>query len=403
SLTDDKIVSVNQPLIPIEESLEVPLSVINSVKRNLETLNIDNVLTQTKFAADDYLIQQPPQSLLCLPLCNRGQFLGILYLENNLTIGAFTPERIEVLKLLCSQAAISLENAKLYQKSQDYAKQLEQSLKDLQEAQVQLVQSEKMSALGEMMAGIAHEINNPVGFIGGNITHAEEYLSDLIEHLNLSKKYCLEYYPEIAEHAEEIDLDYLLEDLPELISSMKTGVERIRNISTSMRTFSRSDTIQKVEFNLHEGIDSTLLILKHRLKANDKRSEINVIKNYSDLPQIWGFPGQLNQVFMNLIANAIDVFDETQNIENPQIMITTELTEDKKQVLIKIKDNGLGMTDEVQQKIFEHLFTTKAVGKGTGLGLSISRQIVEDKHGGSLKCYSQLGKGTEFIITIPKK
>jgi predicted ATPase/signal transduction histidine kinase len=399
--SDDSIISTTQTSIPVEESLEVPLSVINSVKRSLKTLNLDDISNQTQFGSDSYLMQQQPQSLLCLPLCNRGEFLGILYLENNLTIGAFTDERVEVLKLLCSQAAISLENAQLYQKSQDYAQQLEQSLKDLQEAQVQLVQSEKMSALGQMMAGIAHEINNPVGFIGGNITHAEEYLQDLIEHLNLYQNYCLEAHPEIAEHAAEIDLEYLLEDLPELISSMKTGVNRIKNISTSMRTFSRSDTDHKVEFNLHEGIDSTLLILKHRLKANEKRSDIQVVKNYGNLPQIMGYPGQLNQVFMNIIANAIDVFDEAKNIENPQITITTELIKDGKNVWIKIQDNGLGMSEEVQQKVFDHLFTTKPVGKGTGLGLSISRQIVEDKHGGILKCSSQVGEGTEFIIQIP--
>jgi signal transduction histidine kinase len=398
---DDETIDFTQQSIPVEESLEVPLSVINSVKRSLTTLKIDDLSSQTQLASDSYFLQQSPQSLLCLPLHNRGQFLGLLYLENNLTIGAFTDERVEVLKLLCSQAAISLENAQLYQKSQEYAQQLEQSLKDLQEAQVQLVQSEKMSALGQMMAGIAHEINNPVGFIGGNITHAEEYLQDLIEHLHLYQNYCLDAHPEIAEHAEEIDLEYLLEDLPELISSMKTGVSRIRNISTSMRTFSRSDTDKKVEFNLHEGIESTLLILKHRLKASETRAEINVIKNYDDLPEIMGYPGQLNQVFMNIIANAIDVFDEASYLEHPQIVIRTALTEDQKQVIIKIQDNGLGMSEEVQQKVFEHLFTTKPVGKGTGLGLSISRQIVEDKHGGILTCNSQLGKGTEFIIQIP--
>jgi signal transduction histidine kinase len=168
-----------------------------------------------------------------------------------------------------------------------------------------------------------------------------------------------------------------------------------------MRTFSRSDTDKKVEFNLHEGIESTLLILKHRLKASETRAEINVIKNYDDLPEIMGYPGQLNQVFMNIIANAIDVFDEASYLEHPQIVIRTALTEDQKQVIIKIQDNGLGMPEEVQQKVFEHLFTTKPVGKGTGLGLSISRQIVEDKHGGILTCNSQLGKGTEFIIQIP--
>jgi signal transduction histidine kinase len=168
-----------------------------------------------------------------------------------------------------------------------------------------------------------------------------------------------------------------------------------------MRTFSRSDTDKKVEFNLHEGIESTLLILKHRLKASETRSEIEVIKDYGNLPDVLCFPGQLNQVFMNLIANAIDVFDEASYLEHPQIVINTALTEDQKQVIIKIQDNGLGMSEEVQQKVFEHLFTTKPVGKGTGLGLSISRQIVEDKHGGILKCSSQLGKGTEFSIFLP--
>ncbi len=393
----------------VEDSLDIPLSIINAVKRSLEILNIENVLNQTQFLSDPYLMQQQTQSLLCLPLCDRKQLLGILYLENNLATGAFTDERIEVLKLLCSQAAISIENAQLYQQSQDYAQQLEQSFKELQSAQVQLVQSEKMSALGQMMAGIAHEINNPVGFIGGNITHAEEYLKDLIEHLQLYQQHCLGLYPDITDHAEEIDLEYLLEDLPELISSMKTGVHRIRNISTSMRTFSRADQAQKVEFNLHEGIDSTLLILKHRLKANETRPDIELIKDYGNLPQVMCFPGQLNQVFMNLLANAIDVFDqssENQSFEEIQahpyqIKISTEVTEDQKQAIVKIKDNGSGMPETVKTKIFDHLFTTKPVGKGTGLGLSISRQIVEEKHGGHLSCYSQVGEGTEFVIEIP--
>ena len=394
SLTDNENITVTQTSMVVEESLEVPISVINLVKRNLETLNIDNVLTQAKLVADDYFMQHKPQSLLCLPLKNRGQFLGILYLENHWTIGAFTDERIEVLKLLCSQAAISLKNASLYQQSK-------LAIAEVQQAQLQLVQSEKMSALGKMMAGITHEINNPLGFISGNLSQAEEYLQDLMDYLKLYQEQFPNPGKAIEEKAEELEVDYLLEDLPEIITSMQTGVNRIKDISASMRIFSRSDTIHKVEFDLHEGIDSTLLILKHRLKASDKRSEINVIKNYSNLPPIWGFPGQLNQVFMNLIANGIDVFDENHNIENPQIIISTEITEDGKQVMIKIKDNGLGMTDEVQQKIFEHLFTTKPVGQGTGLGLSISRQIVEDKHSGTLKCHSQIGEGTEFMICLP--
>ncbi len=404
---DNEGIYCTQQLIPVEESLAVPLSVINLVKRRLEPLNLHEISSQTQLASDDYFIQQQPQSLLCLPLCSRGVLLGILYLENNLATGAFTEERVEVLKLLCSQAVISLENARLYQQSQDYAQQLEQSLKELQEAQVQLVQSEKMSALGQMMSGIAHEINNPVGFIGGNLSPAEDYVQDLIEHLNLYQEKFPEPGEEIEENAEEIDLDYVLKDLPQLISSMKTGVDRITEISTSMRIFARSDQDKKVAFDVHEGIDSTLLILKHRLKANEKRPDIQIIKDYENSSKIMGFPGQLNQVFMNIIANAVDVFDEiSQSRENitanpPKISIKTEIISSRQVVVIRIKDNGCGMSEDVKNKIFDHLFTTKAVGKGTGLGLAISRQIVEEKHRGQLICHSEIGEGTEFVIEIP--
>lgn len=410
SLSDDSIVFVSQQSISLEESLAVPMSVINSVKRSLETLNIDDISTKVQWASDPYFLQQQPQSLLCLPLSNRGQFLGLLYLENNLTTGVFTEERIEVLKLLCSQATISLENAQLYQKSQDYAQQLEQSLTQLQETQLQLVQSEKMSALGQMMSGITHEINNPLGFVSGNISQAKEAIQELLNYLEI---YQQNHPPgeQVKAYAEEVELEYLLEDLPEMLASMQTGVKRIAEISKSMRIFSRGDRDQKVAFDLHEGIDSTLLILKHRLKGNEFHPEIKVIKDYGNLPQIIGFPGQLNQVFMNILANAIDVFDEmsqersmTQMKQNPyRIMLKTNLYPVNQIVKISIQDNGCGMSEEVKNQIFNHLFTTKEVGKGTGLGLSISRQIVEEKHGGNLSCYSQLGKGSEFVIEIPMR
>ncbi len=210
---------------------------------------------------------------------------------------------------------------------------------------------------------------------------------------------------------EEIELDYLLTDLLELIDSMKQGTEPIAEISKSMRTFSRADTIAKVPFKLHDGIDSTLLILKHRLKANENRPEIQVRKNYSNLPEINCYPGQLNQVFMNLIANAIDAIDESNFGKNfaeikaapNQITITTEIDNAKQEVIIHIGDNGMRMRESVKQKIFGHLFTTKGVGKGTGLGLSISRQIVVEKHGGKITFISELGKGTEFVIALAKK
>ncbi|MGC1244812.1 MAG: response regulator [Spirulinaceae cyanobacterium] len=279
----------------------------------------------------------------------------------------------------------------------------------LQQAQIQLVQSEKMSALGQLVASIAHEINNPIGFINGNLSQSEEYSEDLINHLQLyqNKPECLS--SEIKEHAEEIDLDFLIEDLPKVITSMKMGTERIVNLSKSLRIFSRADSNQPVSFNVHDGIDSTLTILTHRLKADTQRPEIRVIKEYGALPQVECFPGQLNQVFMNLLSNAIDSINEAcygrSYLEIKacphQIIITTEIKEDQHSILISIKDDGLGMSTEVKNKAFDHLFTTKKVGKGTGLGLSISRQIVVDKHKGKLHCIASPGEGAEFVIEIP--
>jgi signal transduction histidine kinase len=286
---------------------------------------------------------------------------------------------------------------------------LTQALETLQNTQLQLVQSEKMSALGNLVAGIAHEINNPIGFVAGNLKMAREYVGDLFELIELYQQYYPNPEPQIEQQIEEIDLEYLRDDLPKLFNSLKIGSERIRNISTSLRTFSRGDTEHKIPFNIHEGIDSTLLILRHRLKASESHPAINIIKNYADLPLINCYSGQLNQVFMNLLANAIDALEESnqersfEEIEDNlnQIEITTSLTADKKSVAIKIADNGLGISEELQQRIFDNLFTTKAVGKGTGLGLSIARQIIVEKHEGSLNFNSEIGKGTEFVIEIP--
>uniref|UniRef100_UPI00342CBF63 trifunctional serine/threonine-protein kinase/ATP-binding protein/sensor histidine kinase n=1 Tax=Okeania sp. SIO2F4 TaxID=2607790 RepID=UPI00342CBF63 len=387
--------------IPVESSHNVPLTLINRVKNTREHLVLENAKEVNDYAGDAYIQQHQPQSVLCLPLIDRGQLIGILYLENNQARGAFTSDRIEILNLLCSQAAIALQNAQLYEKEQ-------QALIDLQQAQLQLVQSEKMATLGNLVAGIAHEINNPIGFLGGNVHAAQEYVQDLLAGLSLYQEHS-HLSDEIVEELEELDLEFIAEDFPKLIASMQAGCDLIRNISKSLRTFSRTDTYKKTEFNVHDGIDSTLLILKYRLKANQERPAIEIVKNYGDIPEIKCYPGQLNQVFMNLLANAIDALDQSnagktyQEIEKEHNRITmgTALSEKKKSVIVQISDNGMGMPEEVKARIFDQGFTTKEVGKGTGLGMAIARQIVEEKHGGKIICDSELGKGTEFIISLP--
>jgi predicted ATPase/signal transduction histidine kinase len=389
---------------PLETAQDLPVSLVRYVQQTLKTLVIDDATLETAWAGDSYVIQRQPKSLLCAPLLDRGKLLGLLYLENHLTAGAFTNDRVEVLNLLCAQAAISLENARLYQN-------LQHSLDELQAAQLQLVQSEKMSALGNLVAGVAHEINNPLGFIEGNLHLALDYVRDLFGLISLYQKYYPQPAAAIEEELETIELDYLQEDFPKLLHSMEQGADRIRNISTSLRIFSRADSDRPVSFDLHEGIDSTLLILKHRLKANGKRGAIEIVKEYGEVPPLEGFPGQLNQVFMNILANAIDALEESadqlpEERRDPHaplgcIQIRTETINEADRVCIRISDNGVGMSPQTQQHIFDRLFTTKAVGKGTGLGLSIARQIVEEKHSGAIACSSTLGQGTEFAIALP--
>ncbi|MHC0062237.1 ATP-binding sensor histidine kinase [Nostoc sp. UIC 10890] len=676
---------------PVEDSPDLPVSLINTVKRNLQPVVIIDATVHPQLINDPYIQQQQPKSILCIPILHQGKLLGILYLENNLATGAFTSDRVKLLNLLCAQAAISVENARLYRNSQNYAQQLEQSLaklqaseirfqnltnnipgmvyqfrlaadgststpyvssgcldlyglepesvmtgicslyamnhpddqpaiaqalaysaqnmtpfeeewriitpsgivkwiqsaarperqadgaiiwdgvvidisdvynelrlrkqaeaslakereflnaiihnitdgivvcdangkltlfnkatrefhglpleslpaeewaeyfdlyqpdgqtpllkteiplfralqgeivenaemviapkhgstrillasgqaifdpagnkagavvvmrdisdrkqaelalqqksqdlqqalNDLQNAQLQIVQSEKMSALGNLVAGVAHEMNNPLGFIAASLKQAKPTVADIFEHLKLYQKSLPNKNDQILHHAEEIDLDYSLEDLPKIIDSMTMACDRLKNISTSLRTFSRADKDYKVPFNIHQGIDSTILILKHRLKANEQRPAIEVITEYSTLPQVECFPGQLNQVFMNILANAIDALDESntnRSFEEIKInpnRITIKTSLEIKGVKITIADNGKGMAQEVKQKIFDHLFTTKAVGKGTGLGLAIARQIIVEKHGGAIEVNSQLGEGTEFVIQLP--
>jgi signal transduction histidine kinase len=295
----------------------------------------------------------------------------------------------------------------LEQQVEERTAELSQSLQQLQQTQLQMIQSEKMSALGNLVAGIAHEMNNPLGFISATLQQAKPSIGDIIEHLQLYQQSLPNPSEEIINHAEEIDLDYSIEDLSKMIDSMVMACDRLKNISTSLRTFSRGDRDYKQPFNLHEGIDSTILILKHRLKANEHRPAIEVFAEYGNIPEVECFPGQLNQVFMNILANAIDALDESnvglsyaemQNNPN-QITITTLVADQK--VKIIIADNGIGMSEEVKQRIFDNLFTTKGVNKGTGLGLAIAQQIIIDKHDGQIDCLSNSGEGTKFIITLP--
>ncbi|HIK09191.1 MAG TPA: AAA family ATPase, partial [Oscillatoriaceae cyanobacterium M33_DOE_052] len=385
----------------LDGNTQVPVKLIQYIKNNPEVVVIDNLKTPLP-VIDAYLSAHQPKSVLCLPILSQGNLRGILYLENDSTSGVFTKERLFILNFLCTQAAISLENAQLYQRVQDYANQLEES-------QLQLIQSEKMSALGNLIAGVAHEINNPVGFIYGNINTAMKAVEDITAFLHLYQTKFPIPGDDIVAKAEELDIEYQLEDLPAMLESMQVGCDRIAGISKSLRTFSRADQDEKTSFNIHEGIDSTLLILKHRLKATPHRPEIQVVKDYGNFSDIDCFPGQLNQVFMNILANAIDMFDEAaeiaalahQKVQEQQITITTAWRPDSQEVEIRIRDNGSGMPEEVKAKIFDHLFTTKGVGKGTGLGLTIARQIIGEKHGGRLEVESGLGVGTEFCIILP--
>ncbi|MFN6466434.1 MAG: AAA family ATPase, partial [Nostoc sp. DedVER02] len=536
-IADEKIQTILE-VQPLDNCQFIPVKLINYVKNTQKTVVIDNCQTDIPGVIGKYMLEHRPQSVLCTPIINQGHLVGILYLENNLTQGVFTSERLSVINLLSSQAAISLENAQLYTNLQstearfhhlaenlpgmiyqfqllpdgiakfsyvstgcyeiyevsseqavadasslislahpedmarfqesitisaqtlepwlyqgriitlsgqlkwiqaasrpikqadgsiiwdgllldvterkqaeaaviEKSQELKKALEDLQQAQLQMIQSEKMSALGNLVAGVAHEMNNPLGFIYASLQQAKPTIADIVEHLKLYQKTVPHPTDKIKDHAEEIDLDYSIEDLSKIIDSMVMACDRLKNISTSLRTFSRADKDYKMPFNIYEGIDSTILILKHRLKANDQRPAIEVKSEYNTLPLVECFPGQLNQVFMNILANAIDALDEsnigrsfTEIKANPNwIKITTSL--ENNSVKIAIADNGKGISEEVKQKIFNRLFTTKGVGKGTGLGLAIARQIVEETHGGKLSFNSVLGQGTEFVIEIP--
>ncbi|MEH2139809.1 ATP-binding protein [Nostoc sp.] len=309
-----------------------------------------------------------------------------------------------------AEEALKEANQELEIRVEERTNALQETLKELQLTQTQLIQAEKMSSLGQMIAGIAHEINNPVSFIHGNLHHAQKYTHDLLKLVEIYQQVCPNT-PEIQQELEEVELEFLIQDIAKLFQSMTVGTERIQEIVKSLRNFSRLDEAELKKVNIHEGIDSALMILKHRLQARHEYPEIQVIKKYSQLPDVICYPGQLNQVFLNILANAIDalealaansqITDNQKQINNyPQIKIKTEVI-DEKWIAISIADNGLGINEQVHSKVFDPFFTTKPVGKGTGLGLSVSYQIIVEKHAGQLNCFSVPGKGAEFAIKIP--
>ncbi len=344
-----------------------------------------------------------------------------------------SPEQLQTLQALSRQVISQLElkiNVTKLKQNITHRQQVEQNLRDtnkqltctlgkLKQTQVQLIQSEKMSSLGEMVAGIAHEINNPVTFISANLDYVNTYVRDLLDLLSLYQQHYPEPDAEIKSKAQEVDTDFLAEDLSNILSSMDSGAERIKNIVLSLRNFSRLDEAQKKPVDIHQGIDSTLLILHHRLKATLERPEIKIIKEYGKLPKVECYAAQINQVFLHILSNAIDALEEkfdpkqqitdleNQHLENkttqlPTIRINTDISPENT-ILIRIADNGIGITENIQPKIFDPFFTNKPVGKGKGLGLSISYQIIVKKHDGSLKYRTRYGKGTEFLIEIPIK
>ncbi len=404
----------------LKPKTDYPLSQLTKLGTRLlrqEIIQIPSIYTNSEL--DDFsrelLAESGFTSQLLVPIKTRSQKLGVIVAAHCQGSRPWSADEVELLQSVANQLAIAIDQAELFDSVQANASsanaqalQLENALADLQRTQGQLAQTDKMSSLGQLVAGVAHEINNPVNFIYGNLNHTSRYVQNLLEALDLYKQSYPEPIPAIVRFLDEIDFEFLKEDLPKMLTSMKIGAERIRQIVLSLRNFSRTDQEGRKPFNIHEGLDSTLLILQNRLKAYGERPAIHLIKCYNDIPVVNAYAGQLNQVFMNILSNAIDAIDENFQQKNggDEISIITELkqpTSENQQaaVVIRIVDNGHGIPEDIRKKLFDPFFTTKPVGKGTGLGLSISYQIVVERHQGRLECFSTIGKGTEFRIEIP--
>lgn len=355
-------------------------------------------------------------SLICVPLTSKTKMIGAIVICNKTPI-TYSTKDWKLLSILALQAAGAIERAILYEQSctaakiaQEQAQQLQRTLFELQQTQTKLIQSEKMSSLGNLVAEVAHDINNPINYVSGNLSHIQEYTHEIINLLQLYRQHYSQPVSEIQTALDSLDWEFIIEDLNKILSSIHLGVGRMRQLALSLRNFSRLDQLEMKPVDIHEGIDSTLLILQGRLKPREKNLGIQIIKEYGNIPLVECYANQLNQVFMNLIANAIDALEESmiscqwppvtdKTANNFLIRISTELAS-ANLLKIQITDNGPGIPESLKERLFEPFFTTKPTGKGTGLGLSISYQIIE-KHGGLLRCLSQPGEGTTFSIEIP--
>ena len=340
------------------------------------------------------------QAMLSVPLIRDRQLWGGLYLQHCEAPHPWTADELRIFERVVGQITTALDHSAKFQKAQRQAIQARQQLGHLKQTQVQLIHSEKMSGLGHLVAGIAHEINNPVSFIYGNLVHTGNYVATL---LDLIRRYH-QQYPEsdLTEVLQDIDFEFIEMDFPKILTSMRSGTDRIRKLVLSLRNFARLDEAEIKAVNIHDGIDNTLMVLRHRFVNRDCLPAIALRKNYGELPEVTCYPSQMNQVFLHLMTNALDAFDAQRRKSpyKPLLEVTTTCL-DGDRIAITVKDNGPGIPKDIQHKIFDTFFTTKPPGQGTGLGLAISHQIVVEQHGGEFVCISEPGWGTFFQIIIP--